>query len=228
MKKELSVALALCLALSVSACGKTTDTANIADSSDSAAQDTQTSGTQAQRVEPQFGAQIDGETPADGTYAVSFSSADVIDDGGLLKLHFTVYDYALYDAVQISQLAAGDTLVVDGQDMAVEKVENIHGSVIVNDGLENGGVDLAPGDGGTYYISQMDDAKDYQVVGEATLPVKETFVLTDDSDPSNPGQTLLAGDLFSLEDDARGFTPNNTTLTVEDGYIISAQRVYTP
>lgn len=225
MKKELSIALALCLALSVSACGKADSST---DASSSAKSDTSASETQAQRVEPLPGASIDTENPADGTYAVSFSSADVIDDGGLLELHFTVYDYALYDAVQISQLAAGDTLVVDGEDMAVESVEQTNGGVAINGGLENGGVDLAPGEGGTYYISQLDDAKDYQSIGEATLPVSQDFVLTDDSDLSNPGQKLLSGDLFNLEDDACGFTANNTTLTVKDGYVVAAHRVYVP
>lgn len=225
MKKEISVALALCLALSVSACGKSDSSA---DAGSSAKQDTAASETQAQRVEPLPATAFDTEKPADGTYAASFSSADVIDNAGRLELHFTAYEYALYDAAQISKLAAGDTLVVDGEDMTVESVEQSNGGVSVNGGLENDGVDLAPGEGGTYYISQMDDAKDYQSVGEATLPVNEEFVLTDDSDPSNPGQTLLAGDLFSLEDDAQGFTPNNTTLTVKDGYVVAAHRVYVP
>lgn len=225
MKKVLSVALALCLALSISACGKS---ASNADASSSAKQDTSSADTQTQRVEPLPGVKIDTENLADGTYAVSFSSADVIDNAGQLELCFTVYDYALYDAVQISQLAAGDTLVVDGEDMAVESVEQTEAGVVVNGGLENGGTELAPGEGGTYYIAQMDDAKDYQPVGEVTLPVNEDFVLTDDSDSSNPGQTLLAGDLFNLEDNAQGFTANNTTLTVKDGYVISAQRVFVP
>ena len=226
MKKAISLSLALCLALSVSACGKTADTTTDAAASD--AQNSSASGTQAQRIEPMSGTKIDTENLADGTYAASFSSSDVIDDAGLLKLHFTIYDYDRYDADQISQLAAGDTLVVDGQDMAVEKVEQNNGGVTVNGGLENGGVDLVPGDSGTYYISQMDDAKDYQPVGEATLPVNQDFILTDDSDPSNPGQTLLSGDLFSLQDDDQGYNANNTTLTVKSGYIISAHRVFMP
>lgn len=225
MKKQLSLALALCLALSVSACGKS---GSSTDTGSSAKQDTAASETQAQRVEPLPVAAFDAEKPADGTYAASFSSADVIDDGGLLELHFTVYDYALYDADQISRLAAGDTLVADGEDIAVESVEQDNGAVVINGGLENGCIDLAPGEDGTYHISLMDDAKDYQPAGEATLPVNEEFVLTDDSDLSNPGQTLLAGDLFSLEDDAQGFTANNTMLTVKDGYVVAVHRVYVP
>lgn len=224
MKKALSVALALCMALSVSACGKTD---NNTSNDGSTGQDV-SSDVQAQRIEPLPSTEIDTENLADGIYAVSFSSSDVIDNAGLLELHFTVYDYARYDAAQISQLAKGDTLVVDGEEIVVENVKQTDFGISVNGGLENGGTDLSADDGGTYYISQMDDAKDYQAVGEVTLPVNEEFVLTDDSDPANPGQTLLAGDLFSLEDDAKGFTANNTTLTVAGGYIVSAQRVYIP
>lgn len=225
MKKALSIALAMCLALSVSACSKS-DSGTA--SSSSAGQSAVSSQQQAQRVEPLPSTGIDTEHLADGTYAVSFSSADVIDDGGLLELHFTVYDYDRYDAAQIAQLAAGDTLVVDGQDMTVETVEQTEYGIVVNGGLENDGTELAKGEGDTYHVSLMDDAKDYQALGEATLPVDQNFVLTDDSDPSNPKQTLLAGDLFSLEDDVQGFIANNTTLTVKDGYVISAQRAYMP
>ncbi len=224
MKRTISLALALCLALSVSACGKSDNTAS--GSSDD--QNTTASTAQAQRVEPLPLTQIDEKNPTDGTYAVSFSSADVIDDAGLLKLHFTIYDYARYDASQLAQLAAGDTLVVDGQEIAVDKVEKTDSGITVNDGLENGGVDLILDKDGSYSISQMDDAKDYQSIGELTLPVAQEFVLTDDSDPSNPGETLLSGDLFSLQDDNQGYNANNTTLTVENGYIVSAHRVYMP
>ena len=162
MKKALSIALAMCLALSVSACSKS-DSGTA--SSSSAGQSAVSSQQQAQRVEPLPSTGIDTEHLADGTYAVSFSSADVIDDGGLLELHFTVYDYDRYDAAQIAQLAAGDTLVVDGQDMTVETVEQTEYGIVVNGGLENDGTELAKGEGDTYHVSLMDDAKDYQALG---------------------------------------------------------------
>ncbi len=225
MKKALSLALALCLAMSFSACGKSDSSA---DAESSVKQDTVSADKQAQRVEPLSNTEINTGEITDGTYAVSFSSADVIDNAGRLELHFTVYDYARYDTDKISQLGVGDTLVVDGQDMTVESVDKTDNGITVNGGLENGGTELALGDDGTYYISQMDDAKDYQVIGEATLPVDQQFVLIDGSDPSKPGQTWLAGDLFSLEDDAKGFTANNTTLTVKDSYVISVKRVFVP
>ena len=118
--------------------------------------------------------------------------------------------------------------MVDGKDLTVESVEQTNSDVIVNGGLEEDGVDLALGEDGNYYLSLMDDAKDYQSVGEATLPVDEDFVLTDNADQTNPNQTLLSGDLFSLQDDARGFTAENTTLTVEGGRLVSGQRVFVP
>ena len=44
--------------------------------------------------------------------------------------------------VDISQLAVGDTIVVDGKDMVVASREDKDGFVTINGGLEQGGVDL--------------------------------------------------------------------------------------
>ena len=85
MKKVLSMALALCLVLSMTACGSSSSGGDSADTSSDAQ-------SQSQRVQPLAGAEIDTANLADGTYAVSFTPADVIDNAGQLQLHFTVYD----------------------------------------------------------------------------------------------------------------------------------------
>ena len=225
MRKALSLALALCLALSVTACGgKSGDNVSFSDS----AEQSTTAEMQAQRVEPLLSTKIDMENLADGNYAVSFSTDDIINDGELQELRFTVYNCDLYDTVEVAQLTAGDTLVVNGEDIAVESVEQTDYGISVNGGLENGGVDLSPGEGGTYYLSLMDNNKDYQPVGEITLPFAEDFIFTDDSDQSNPGQTFNVDELSSMEGDTQGFIAANTTLTMVGGYIAAIERMFMP
>lgn len=222
MKKALSAALILCMALSLFACSRI----GKADGSDTTARsDAVTTEKESVHIEPMQRASLDTENLADGTYAVSFSSADVIDNEGLLELHFVIYDYDRYDASQISQLDAGAVLTADGKDITVETVVKTDTGIAVNGGAKDGGTDLLLGDDGTYYIADADGKKDYKAAGDATLPVYQDFILTDDSDPSDPDKYLLAGDLFSLKDDSIGYKPDNTILAVDKGYIVYAHRV---
>ena len=123
-------------------------------------------------------------------------------------------------------LAAGDTLVVKGEDIPVTSVAEENGSIRVNGGLEDGGIDLISAGGGAYRVQLEDDARDLYEVGTVTLPVGQDCVLTDDSDPEDPGRTLYAGDLLGLGDEV--FSPQATTVETVGGTVTAIHRDYMP
>ena len=236
MKKVLAILLALSV-LALSACAarqansdtqEENGTETAAPSTDPAqAEDAQQSAQEAKRIEP-LPESLDVNALTDATVAVSFDAEDISEKDGKMEISLTVYDYDVYDMVDIAQLAAGDTIVVDGKDIVVTSREDKDGFVTINGGLEQGGVDLTSDDSGVYYAVGLDDTKSYLELGKITVPVAEGFVLTDNSDPEHPDETYAASDLAKLSGEGVGFTASNTLATIEHGELTVLARSYTP
>ena len=236
MKKALAILLALSV-LALSACAakqvnsdtqKDVSAETAAPSADpEQTEDAQQSAQEAKRVEP-LPETLDVNALTDATVAASFSAEDISEKDGKTQITLTVYDYDVYDMVDVAQLAVGDTIVVDGKDMVVTSREDKDGFVTINGGLEQGGVDLTSDDSGVYYAVGMDDAKSYHELGKITVPVAEGFVLTDNSDLEHPDATYAASDLAKLAGESVGFTANNTLATIEHGELTVLARSYTP
>ena len=244
MKKTLAILLALSV-LALSACAakqansdtqKDSNTAETEQANSDTQKDSNTAETEqkpgseqteqpaqgAKRIEP-LAESLDLNALTDATVAASFGAEDISEKDGKTEITLTVYDYDIYDIVDISLLAVGDTIVVDGKDMVVASREDKDGFVTINGGLEQGGVDLTSDDSGVYYAVGMDDAKSYHELGKITVPVAEGFVLTDNSDPDHPDETYAASDLAKLAGEGVGFTANNT-----HGELTVLARSYTP
>ena len=163
------------------------------------------------------------------TVAVSLKEGDAyVDDEGAMQMKLTVYTYDRYDMVDIAQLKDGDVLTIDGQEVAVASVERSEQSgVLVNGGLENGGYTLRTEEDGTFFVSLESDAKSWHALGEATIRVSQDFLFTDNA--QQPPVTYYPGD-FLVEGTGidYDFTPNNTTVTIENGRIIAMNRVFVP
>ena len=219
MKRLFKAALSLGLALGVlglSGCGTPAGSGSI--SADSP---------EPRRVEPLASTlDVSALTEGDNQFMAGFRGSDIREDGGQLVIDLTVCTYDLYDAVDISMLAAGDTLVVKGEDIPVTAVAEENGGVTVNGGLENGGIDLTSAGGGTFRVLLENDAPDLYEAGTITLPVGQDCVLTDDSDPEAPGRTLYAGDLLGLVDEV--FSPQATTVETAGGTVTAIHRDYMP
>ncbi len=215
-KKVWTLALAVCMMLLVG-CG------------------TQDNGAQegAQRVEPMLSGNT-MEAMTDDTFQASFAAADLTEQDGTLTLAVTGYEEELFDAVAITTLKAGDTVVAGGKEYTVETAEeNENGLISVNGGLEQGGIDFMPGDedGGVYYVEGLDDIHTYASLGTASLPLAETFVFIDNSDLDHPDREYPAAEFQKLlTDDTNGygFEANNTVVTVENGQITKIVRSFQP
>ena len=222
MKRLFKATLSLGLALGVlglSGCGTPA-----ADSGSASAGGSQG---EARRVEP-LADTLDVSALAEGDqqFTAGFRGNDArLDDDGRLVIDLTVYTYDLYDAVEITTLTPGDTLVVKGTEIPVKTVEQGDG-IAVNGGLVNGGIDLTSAGGGTFRVLLENDAPDLYEAGTITLPVAQDFVLTDDSDPESPGQTLYAGDLLALGDEV--FSPQATTVETAGGMVTAIHLDYMP
>lgn len=232
MKKAIAILLALSV-LALSACAAkqvNSDTQKdvSAETAAPSADPEQTEDAQeAKRVEP-LPESLDVNALTDATVAASFGAADISEKDGKTEITLTVYDYDVYDMVDVAQLAVGDTIVVDGKDMAVTSREDENGFVTINGGLEQGGVDLTSNDSGVYYAVGLDDAKSYHELGKIAVPVVDGFVLTDNSDLEHPDETYAASDLAKLAASEPGFTANNTLATIEHGELTVLARSYTP
>lgn len=164
------------------------------------------------------------------TVAISFEEGDVyLDDEGAAWIRATVYTYDVYDAVDISQLKVGDTIILHGQEVSVQSREEMPYSIVINGGLDNGGFELWTDENGVYYEISYSDLKSWYAIGDVTLPVSENFVFTDDADPEIREVPYELAD-FMDADSGIGyfFDPNNTTIVIEDGVVTEMFRRYTP
>lgn len=165
------------------------------------------------------------------TVAVSLEKGDAyVDDSGKMVMDVTVYSYELYDMVDISTLEENDVIVRQNKEVKITGLERLDsGLVRINGGEENGGFDLVSNDNTVYYETGMNDIKAYYELGKATIPVSVDFRYFDESEPEKEAKSYYPGDF--LTDDAGieyNFTPNNTSIVIENGYIIRMNKVYMP
>lgn len=165
------------------------------------------------------------------TVAVSFEKGDAyVDDTGVMRLKVKVYTYDLYDMVDIALLAPGDTILLRGEEVPVtDLVRTDSGAVQINGGLDVGGYELITTDNTVFFETGYSDVKSYYELGEATLRVSADFLFTDKMDLDKGEVTYYPGDFLT---DKAGilyyFSPHNTSIVIQDGQVITMERIYTP
>lgn len=171
------------------------------------------------------------EALEDSIVHISFGQDDFYQDAsGSVFLRMQVYTYDKFDMVDISGLKAGDTILLSDGAIQVTSVErNDYGTVLINGGLEEGGLDLATDDSGTYFVHGYSDMKSWYPVGQAECPVSEAFIFTDGADLEQGEVTYNADNLLdSIPAPAYGYQPQNTTVRLENGQVAEMNRMYTP
>ena len=165
------------------------------------------------------------------TVAISLENGGVyVNDSGKMVMDVTVYSYELYDIVDIASLKENDVILRKNEEVKVTEIERLEtGLVRINGGEENGGFDLVSNDSTVYYETGMNDIKAYYEIGMVTLPVSDEFEYIDESVLDSEAKTYYPG--YFLTDDAEieyNFTPNNTSIVIENGTIIKMNKVYMP
>ena len=174
---------------------------------------------------------IDVNTLDNATVAVSFDKGDAyVDDTGKMVIDLTVYAYDFYDMVDIATLKENDAIVRRNEEIKITEIEKLDtGLVIINGGEENGGFTLTTDDNTVYYEIGMSDRKNYYEIGDLTLRVSTEFRFLDSSELDAEAKMYYPGDF--LTDDAGieyNFNPYNTTVVIENGFVIEMNRVYVP
>ena len=152
-----------------------------------------------------------------------------VDDTGKMQMDLKIYTYDRYDMVDIAALEVGDTIVRHAGEMEVTSIERSEtGTVHINGGLENDGLDLVTDESGIYFEVGYNDHKNWYEIGEATIRVSADLTFTDNSDLEQGEMIFFAGSFLVGEVTNYDFTPYNTTVRVEDGQIIEMERRFIP
>lgn len=174
---------------------------------------------------------IDMEQLDNCTVAISLEEGDAyVDDTGAMQMDVTVFAYDLYDMVDIALLKEGDIITIREEEISINSLErNENGTVSINGGLDKGGHELRTDDNTVFYEYGYSDVKFYYELGKATVRVSTEFIYTDASDLDKDAVIYYPGDFLT---DKAGidyhFNPNNTTITIRDGFIVEMNRVYAP
>lgn len=176
---------------------------------------------------------IDIDNLTDCQVAASFKPGDITkNDDGSLSVRFEVYDYELFDAVDISKMKVGDTIEILKKDIEIKsKEENDYGLIAINGGFEEGGYDLYPEGGGTYCTTTVDDSRDYYSLGTATMKTTKDFRFVDQSeDPQAAGKEYDADDFLNkFTSDNTEYDPYYTRVLIStDGEIKEINRIFVP
>lgn len=230
------LAAALTVGVGLAGCGASASTASSpADSAASAV----SSETQTTEVQPMQGVSL-RDPLADGTYHISFEHDKVwVGERKNTINDAVVYDYDRYTSAEIEALSEGDTIAthLDGTEnttvLTVERIERKDGYVTINGGMEEGGIDLCKEDD-HYRTLTWDDYPAYYEVGVVKqLVMADDIELSDGAADFEADPVIVKGDravcdAMSSEEDVYGWNAGNTTVTIQDGEITHADRIWVP
>lgn len=226
----------LALGITMAGCGTPGSTAESA-----AASATSTTSSEAQKteVQPMQGVLL-SDPLSDGTYHISFESDKVgVGERRNTINDAVVYDYDRYTAPEIEALREGDTIAthLNGTEeitvLTVESIERENNYATINGGIEEGGIDLCKEDD-HYRTLTWDDFPVYYEVGVAKqLVMADDIELSDGAADFEADPVIVKGDqavcdAMSNEEDGYGWNAGNTTVTIQNGEVTHADRIWVP
>ena len=187
----------------------------------------------AEAIVPQF-----GFDPNEGTYPAAFDRAKV-KDGSLYDVK--LYTEDIYDIVDVSKMAVGDTFEAEGNTITIESIDKDEfGNIKINGGFEeDGGYTLTTEEDTNGWITTgYNDFGTYTERGTVSLELAENVTFTDgyflDAAALEAGQKPLivtgieavAKAIMDSENDS--FNELNTELVIENGKVVDIARCYSP
>ena len=234
--KIVTLTVLLAIGITMVGCGASSSTAG-----STAASTASTTSSEAQKTEvhPMQGVLL-SDPLSDGTYHISFESDKVwVGERKNTINDAVVYDYDRYTAPEIEALREGDTIAthLNGTEeitaLTVESTERENNYVTINGGIEEGGIDLCKEDD-HYRTLTWDDFPVYYEVGVAKqLVMADDIELSDGAADFEADPVLVKGDravcdAMSNEEDGYGWNAGNTTVTIQNGEITRADRIWVP
>ena len=188
----------------------------------------------AETIAPQFSEL----NTTDATYPAAFSRDD-LKDGVLNNVH--LYSEDVYDIVDVSRMALGDTFEAEGKTITIEAIEKDEfGNIKINGGFEeDGGYTLTTEEGTNGWITTgYDDFCTYTDRGTVNLELAENVTFTDgyflDAAALEAGQKPLivtgieAVTKAIMESENDSFHEFNTEMVIENGKVVDIARCYNP
>ena len=234
--KIVTLTVLLAIGITMVGCGASSSTAG-----STAASTASTTSSEAQKTEvhPMQGVLL-SDPLSDGTYHISFESDKVwVGERKNTINDAVVYDYDRYTAPEIEALSEGDTIAthLNGTEeitaLTVESVERENTYVTINGGIEEGGIDLCKEDD-HYRTLTWDDFPVYYEVGVAKqLVMADDIELSDGAADFEADPVIVKGDravcdAMSNEEDGYGWNAGNTTVTIQNGEVTHADRIWVP
>lgn len=174
----------------------------------------------------------------DAAYPAAFSR-DELKDGVLNNVR--LYTEDLYDIVDVSKMAVGDTFEAGGNAVTIETIEqNAFGDIDINGGYEaeNGYTLTNPEDTNGWITTGDDDFCTYTERGTCNLTLADTVTFTDSSfldmsaveagrEPvTATGIEAVTRAIAQSENDS--FDAYNTEIVIRDGKVVEITRRYNP
>lgn len=174
---------------------------------------------------------VSNEAVEDFTIPASFTVGDI--DLEADAMTFEAFGEEIYDTVEISSLAEGDTITIEGKEITVRTKEESEYGIEINGGTGNAedGYTLVSNGGGTYVVQLFDDYHTYESLGILSLPLSEDLVLIDAiEDPAGivVEKANIGEYLQSLPEYATTFSYGSTAVTVEGGKVVEINRRWVP
>ena len=155
------------------------------------------------------------------------------------QMTMTVYSYDAYEKADIDALEVGDVIQTHDQgDTTVTKLEvksierdEDAGSVTINGGIEEGGLELWI-DHDIYRTVTMDDYPVYYKMGELTLPMQDDVSISDTSADVQVDSAVVSEGIKDVEAafnaDPDDWTCYNTTVFTDSGKVSGVNRIWVP